>query len=216
SGIFLYAEPSVVFQGLVQSLERTFPDIRIRLSGKLAESDEFDGEVGLVLIHTDVAPKLADCIDQCRTRFPDASLALMMDETHAGIPEFKTVFDRGQVQGLLPFNLKLDLWLAVIWLLLNGGDYCPSSLLRAAKTPAGRSAASRGQSKITPATAKSLTSREREILELLSQGMQNKAIADRLALSVHTVKVHVHNLIRKLRAHNRTQATAIYRNMDQG
>ena len=59
---------------------------------------------------------------------------------------------------------------------------------------------------------KTLTLREHEILQLLSEGLQNKIIADRLALSVHTVKVHVHNLIRKFRAHNRTQATAIYRN----
>jgi DNA-binding NarL/FixJ family response regulator len=59
---------------------------------------------------------------------------------------------------------------------------------------------------------KTLTLREHEILQLLSEGLQNKIIADRLTLSIHTVKVHVHNLIRKLRAHNRTQATAIYRN----
>ncbi|MGH6862017.1 MAG: response regulator transcription factor, partial [Phyllobacterium sp.] len=49
-------------------------------------------------------------------------------------------------------------------------------------------------------------------LELLSEGLQNKIIADRLTLSEHTVKVHVHNLIRKLRVHNRTQAAAVYRN----
>jgi len=53
-----------------------------------------------------------------------------------------------------------------------------------------------------------LTAREREILILVSEGYQNKLIADRMALSEHTVKAHVHNLIAKLRVTNRTQAAA--------
>jgi DNA-binding NarL/FixJ family response regulator len=57
----------------------------------------------------------------------------------------------------------------------------------------------------------SLTAREQEILELLSEGHQNKLIAHRMSLSEHTVKVHVHNLLSKLRVSNRTQAAATYR-----
>lgn len=57
----------------------------------------------------------------------------------------------------------------------------------------------------------SLTVRERQILELLSEGHQNKLIAHRMSLSEHTVKVHVHNLLSKLRVSNRTQAAATYR-----
>lgn len=57
----------------------------------------------------------------------------------------------------------------------------------------------------------SLTAREQEILELLSEGHQNKLIAHKMSLSEHTVKVHVHNLLAKLRVSNRTQAAATYR-----
>ena len=53
-----------------------------------------------------------------------------------------------------------------------------------------------------------LTSREIEILEMVSRGLQNKAIAAALGLSEHTVKIHLHNIIRKLGAHNRTEAAA--------
>lgn len=56
-----------------------------------------------------------------------------------------------------------------------------------------------------------LTQREQEILELLSEGHQNKLIAHKMSLSEHTVKVHVHNLLSKLRVSNRTQAAATYR-----
>ena len=63
-------------------------------------------------------------------RFPAASVTLMMDEHSSALPEFNTLFDNKQIQGLLPFSLKLDVWLAVVWLLLNGGDYYPSSIIR--------------------------------------------------------------------------------------
>ncbi|MEK1886705.1 MAG: response regulator transcription factor [Phyllobacterium sp.] len=219
SGILIYAEAGVVFQGLVQSLERTFPDLKVDLSNKLAESGEHDDGVGLVMIHADFVADLVDCVARCKMRFPDAYVTLMIDDTSASIPEFNTLFDNKLVQGLLPFSLKLDAWLAVVWLMLNGGEYYPSSIVRSmAKTANGAQgkaqASFSAQPKNTSMNAwpvKTLTLREHEILQLLSEGLQNKIIADRLALSVHTVKVHVHNLIRKLRAHNRTQATAIYR-----
>lgn len=212
SGIFIYAEAGVVFQGLVQSLERTFPDIEVSLSSKLAESDESDADIGLVLVHTGFVFDLGDCVARCHKRFPNASITLMIDENSAGIHELNSLFDSKQVQGLLPFSLKLDVWLAVVWLLLNGGEYYPSTIARSMeKASAGKSMSHNIHGKGAQGPMKALTLREHQILELLSEGLQNKIIADRLALSEHTVKVHVHNLIRKLRVHNRTQAAAIYR-----
>jgi DNA-binding NarL/FixJ family response regulator len=51
-----------------------------------------------------------------------------------------------------------------------------------------------------------LTSREREVLELLAEGLPNKAIAERLGLSDQTVKFHVGSISGKLGAMNRTDA----------
>ncbi len=53
-----------------------------------------------------------------------------------------------------------------------------------------------------------LTERELEILRLVCQGMSNQEIADRLALSVGTVKTHVHSIFGKLGARDRPQAIA--------
>lgn len=52
----------------------------------------------------------------------------------------------------------------------------------------------------------SLTDREREVLELLAEGLPNKAIAARLGLSDQTVKFHVAAISGKLGAMNRTDA----------
>jgi DNA-binding NarL/FixJ family response regulator len=47
-----------------------------------------------------------------------------------------------------------------------------------------------------------LTSREREILQLLSEGKSNKEIASDLNISTKTVETHRHNIMRKLAIHN--------------
>lgn len=47
----------------------------------------------------------------------------------------------------------------------------------------------------------SLTSRETEVLWWLSQGCTYERIADRLAMSPHTVTTHIKNIYRKLEVH---------------
>ncbi len=54
-----------------------------------------------------------------------------------------------------------------------------------------------------------LTEREREVLGLLSEGLTNAAIADRLVVSVHTVRNHVANLSSKLGARSKLEALSI-------
>jgi DNA-binding NarL/FixJ family response regulator len=53
-----------------------------------------------------------------------------------------------------------------------------------------------------------LTTREREILELMTQGLLKKEIADRLSLSYHTVDTHLRNIYSKLHVNSRSRAIA--------
>ena len=52
-----------------------------------------------------------------------------------------------------------------------------------------------------------ISKREWEVLELMSQGLSNQEIAERLFVSVNTVKTHLSNLFQKLDVKRRTQAT---------
>lgn len=60
-----------------------------------------------------------------------------------------------------------------------------------------------------------LTPREREVIDLISEGLSNKGIASRLHISIHTVKSHVRNIMEKLALHTRLQVAA-WAHQDEG
>jgi two-component system nitrate/nitrite response regulator NarL len=94
--------------------------------------------------------------------------------------------------------------LAVIQSVANGETLCSprvaaTLLRRVATLAAGRR---------SPPEATSLTAREREVVQLIDQGMSNKEIARRLCIEVRTVKNHVHNILQKLQVSRRGEAAA--------
>ena len=58
----------------------------------------------------------------------------------------------------------------------------------------------------TTARLEALSTRENEILQLLSKGLLYKEIADQLSISVSTVRQHIHHIYEKLHVQNRTEA----------
>jgi DNA-binding NarL/FixJ family response regulator len=64
-------------------------------------------------------------------------------------------------------------------------------------------------SRRTTQTQRVVSRREREIIDLLAQGLTGEQVADRLNLSSETVKTHIRNAMAKLEAHTRVHAIAI-------
>ncbi|MFS0556763.1 LuxR C-terminal-related transcriptional regulator [Brevibacillus sp. 179-C9.3 HS] len=71
------------------------------------------------------------------------------------------------------------------------------------------------QIRVSPALDK-LTERESEVLALISEGLSNSEIADKLHLTLGTVKGHVHQIFSKLQVRNRTQAMVRLRENEIG
>jgi two-component system nitrate/nitrite response regulator NarL len=67
----------------------------------------------------------------------------------------------------------------------------------------------RGASEAAP--ERELTSRERQIVALIDEGLSNKEIATMLRIELPTVKNHVHNILEKLKVHRRGEAAAAVR-----
>jgi DNA-binding NarL/FixJ family response regulator len=75
--------------------------------------------------------------------------------------------------------------------------------------PAAPAAQARSDGAPSPERSKhrgELTERERQVVQLLTEGLSNKLIADRLGISDHTAKFHVNGVMMKLGASTRTEA----------
>jgi LuxR family maltose regulon positive regulatory protein len=79
----------------------------------------------------------------------------------------------------------------------------------AAPSPHSQPPAAQSETLIEP-----LSERELELLRLIAAGMTNRAIADRLMVSVNTVKTHARNIYGKLGVRNRTEATSRARDLE--
>lgn len=108
--------------------------------------------------------------------------------------------------GYVPKSASQSVLLSAIGLVLNGELYVPPLIL-AADTQLLRGR----PPKATPENNQLLTTRQIQILQLLSDGLANKSIAARLGLSEKTIKVHIGAIFRALHVSNRTQAAAAAR-----
>jgi DNA-binding NarL/FixJ family response regulator len=87
---------------------------------------------------------------------------------------------------------------------MRGETICPPSVVAALV----RHIADRAGEGRDPVEDGHLTSREREVLVLIEQGLTNKEIARRLGIEERTVKNHVHHVLDKLRVRHRGEAAA--------
>ena len=164
------------------------------------------------------------------TDAPTAQAAV--DGNHSPNPDVAVVDPRGaggeveEIVGLLRKRLRC----AIVVFTSNGGarllaealkagvkgyvrkDSPPEDLVRAIR------AAQEGNFYVDPALSstivleegdRTLTVRQREILQMLADGMQTEAVARKLGLSTETVRTHTKRILEKLHADTRTQAVAI-------
>jgi DNA-binding NarL/FixJ family response regulator len=99
-------------------------------------------------------------------------------------------------KGYIPMTMGFEIAVEAVRFILAGGTYVPPECLLSAIPSA--VTASR------PPASGAITSRELAVVRAIQQGKSNKVIAYELNMCESTVKVHVRNVMKKLRAKNRT------------
>ncbi len=119
--------------------------------------------------------------------------------------------------GYLPMNVAPDVWRAILRLLMHEELHLPcfladsmAALQDAANAPIEKQPATRTRSPEKLLLYAKLTRREKQVLRQVAQGKSNKAIAAKLGITEHTVKLHMHNVSGKIDVSNRTAAAHFY------
>jgi two-component system nitrate/nitrite response regulator NarL len=201
SRVLLVADVSVHRDSLVELLDR---EAGIQVVGATSDLAESVGEVwnlGSDLVLLDVAaeervPTIAALV----AAIPDVRVVAF------GVPETESdiiACAEAGVAGCVTREASFAELVATIERVGSGESLCSPQvaaiLLRRVATLA-------AQRSYEPAA--SLTAREREILELIDEGLSNKQIGQRLCIELPTVKNHVHNILEKLHVHRRYEAAA--------
>lgn len=152
-------------------------------------------------------------MSRLRAGDPDLPIALLADDAHH--EKIEEMAMRFRLRGHIPTSASVEVAAAVIRLVIAGGSYFPRTDPRPAMTPPPGSSSTEEATNAL-AVAQRLTPRESAVLEQLGRGTPNKIIAYRMGISLSTTKVHVHNIIKKLNAQNRTEVALIAHRLPHG
>ncbi len=169
----------------------------------------------LSLTHTEAGAGLAGRVATVRSAMPDTPMVVLSERADAA--EVVEAIACG-VSGYLVPSLEGRQVALALRFVATGGTFVPAELLlkglgdvlEAQPSPAARSLP---HNEPTREASGSLTAREASVLRLLRDGLSNKQIARALDVREPTVKVHVHNVLQKLGASNRTQLALLAERM---
>jgi len=141
-----------------------------------------------------------------RGEVPEAKVIVMgLLPLHEDVADFV----RAGASGFVMKDASLDEFLGTIRAVAGGTDVLPTQLTGSLFSQIAQRAIEGGKSPVLEAVR--LTQRERQVVELIGEGLSNKEIAARLHVAIHTVKSHVHNVLEKLALHTRLEVAAFTR-----
>jgi DNA-binding NarL/FixJ family response regulator len=129
-----------------------------------------------------------------KERFPDTRILIL--SMHSERIFIEKLYSTG-ISGYLLKSAGKDEIISAIEKVANGEKYYSAEVTTAILN--------RESNKLATITSSELTRREREILQLISSGLSNPAIAEKLFLSTDTIKTHRKNIMRKLDVNNTAQ-----------
>lgn len=204
--IALIEDNRVVREGLTVLLSRV-PDLEIVHAGSTADLSLIERARPRVIL-LDIGLENGDSLALVRRVGRDlrGSRVVVMDllPTEEDIRDF---IEAG-VSGFIMKDASLDEFVTAIRSVAGGANVLPSRMTSSLFSQIANEVVTGRDRGSTNSEGVGLTPREREVIDLISEGLSNKGISARLHISVHTVKSHVRNVMEKLALHTRLQVAA--------
>ncbi|UCH66116.1 MAG: response regulator transcription factor [Ignavibacterium sp.] len=137
-----------------------------------------------------------------KKEFPQAKIIVMdLAPVQADILQYV----KAGANGFILKDASLDDFLLTIRTVSEGKTVLPPILVNSLFSQIVEYAVgnSKGKSKVKKAVR--MTKREKEVIRLLGEGLHNKEIAQKIHVSIYTVKSHIHNIMEKLALHTRLE-----------
>lgn len=149
----------------------------------------------LILISIDNLKEsdVPECVRRTCAMAPSVPIVVLSYWHHLRV--IREIMDNG-VKGYLPMTMGFDIAIEAVKSVLAGGTYIPPECIAVHEENLGPR---------RTAAAERITERESAVIQAIHQGKSNKIIAYELGMCESTVKVHIRNVMRKLKAKNRTE-----------
>ncbi|MCB2037739.1 MAG: response regulator transcription factor [Ottowia sp.] len=209
--ILIADDHRLVVEAVADKLKELAPDVAVVTAGNVAEllsllSDELD--LAMLDLGMPGAQGLGHVREVLRRQPQLPVVVLSGDESPATM---RAAIEAG-ARGFIPKAYSPDVMLSAVQLVLRGGTYVPPMMMAEVPIPA-TGARNAGPDPLTGQWAHALTERQRDVLNLLSQGQPNKVIGRTLGISEGTVKIHLAAIFRVLKVRNRTEAVVAAREL---
>ena len=192
------------------------PDATVDSVASVEELDQSESaEVpDLVLLDLSLPGRCGpEALAAVKRKYPDSLIVIFSaTDDSASIRRALANGARGFIPKTSPNKVLID----ALRLVLDGGTYVPPDILvnRSVADPRPFSGLASGRVHANGETRKAhehpaLSERQRQIVELLAEGLTTKEICRRLGISPNTVKTHIASIFRALGVKNRTQVVAV-------
>jgi DNA-binding NarL/FixJ family response regulator len=139
-------------------------------------------------------------VEVVKKEFPQAKIIVMdLAPVQADILQYV----KAGANGFILKDASLNDFLITIRTVSEGSTVLPPLLVDSLFSQIVDHAVREGTSTIKEAVR--MTKREREVIELLCEGMSNKEIGQKIHVSTYTIKSHIHNIMEKLALHTRLE-----------